>query len=471
MKISAVTGDIIKKLAEAVPDGGPEVAAKEAPVGLHSDSISPRFQIGPPMDGYEESIVRHSGSVMDPASKDFDSWLHTRFSESTRAIWDAIAQAFNRLFNRNPDPVPPDPVPPDPLPPDPLPPDPVPPDPALPERDLSDPDLMGKHTQEDFEYWKNAQDELFAKDGPSKHDIHQAGAGDCYFLAALAAVAAQDPDAIRDMIQDNEDGTYSVRFFHESPSGSGDFQEVWIEVDKSLARNADGEEAYAQALDTDGDKREEIWVAIVEKAFAVFNDEYKVFTPDGKDDEGFNIHGYDDIGKGGWPTLAHEAISGVPFFSQGIPNVSNNDKWQLLSGANSGAIITAHTYCMWQEKEDTEENRERNIEIRKWNADLRKLYYGTGIASSHAYTVLGTEEENGEQYVLLRNPWGHGEPDNNGPNDGIFRITFNEFNEYYHFYHTITPSADTGPQQVRQNPGQSVGKNPGQFRPFVPCRV
>ena len=34
-----------------------------------------------------------------------------------------------------------------------------------------------------------------------------------------------------------------------------------------------------------------------------------------------------------------------------------------------------------------------------------------GIVAGHVYTVLGTFEQNGITYVVLRNPWGTEEPD------------------------------------------------------------
>ena len=41
----------------------------------------------------------------------------------------------------------------------------------------------------------------------------------------------------------------------------------------------------------------------------------------------------------------------------------------------------------------------------------------------HAYAVLGVEEKDGQRVLLLRNPWGRGEPGNDGRNDGFFRVT------------------------------------------------
>ena len=43
-------------------------------------------------------------------------------------------------------------------------------------------------------------------------DLAQGSAGDCYFLAALASLAQRNPQKIVDMIHDNKNGTYDVKF-------------------------------------------------------------------------------------------------------------------------------------------------------------------------------------------------------------------------------------------------------------------
>lgn len=42
--------------------------------------------------------------------------------------------------------------------------------------------------------------------------IQPYGIGNCYFVAAMASMAQVKPEAIRDMIKDNKDGTYTVKF-------------------------------------------------------------------------------------------------------------------------------------------------------------------------------------------------------------------------------------------------------------------
>ena len=47
---------------------------------------------------------------------------------------------------------------------------------------------------------------------PSLSDIQQGSYGDCYFLSSLGALARNDPNAVKNMIHDNGNGTYTVTF-------------------------------------------------------------------------------------------------------------------------------------------------------------------------------------------------------------------------------------------------------------------
>jgi hypothetical protein len=65
-----------------------------------------------------------------------------------------------------------------------------------------------------------------------------------------------------------------------------------------------------------------------------------------------------------------------------------------------------------------------------------------GWVGRHAYTVLGTFEKDGEQWVRVRNPWGSTEPDaalDDGKNDGIFDIPVSELREQIKGVHTDEP--------------------------------
>jgi hypothetical protein len=99
---------------------------------------------------------------------------------------------------------------------------------------------------------------LFNAGGPIMDDVNQAeDVHDCYFLAALGAIAKTNPDFIRQNVVDFGDGTYGVRF-------KGLWGNEFVRVDGDLP-SANGENLrYA------GKPHNAIWVAIMEKAWAFY---------------------------------------------------------------------------------------------------------------------------------------------------------------------------------------------------------
>lgn len=76
--------------------------------------------------------------------------------------------------------------------------------------------------------------------------VRQGSLGVCYFLSAASALAAVDPQAIKDMVSANDDGSYTVRFPSETVT---------------VPPLSDGD--YGQLSETGGGA----WVAVLEKAF------------------------------------------------------------------------------------------------------------------------------------------------------------------------------------------------------------
>ena len=70
-------------------------------------------------------------------------------------------------------------------------------------------------------------------DGAKPEDVQQGQIGDCYFPAAMAAIAKQNPDAVNNMVKDNGDGTYTVTFKQKDWS-TGRFKDVAIKVVRDL---------------------------------------------------------------------------------------------------------------------------------------------------------------------------------------------------------------------------------------------
>jgi hypothetical protein len=122
------------------------------------------------------------------------------------------------------------------------------------------------------------------------NDVEQNHIGDCYFMASMAAIAHNDPEAIEHMIQDNGDGTYTVTFYEEKSifdfSGP-DFKPVEVTVDADFPMK-NSKSVFAG----EGDGGHEIWPMIMEKAYAQYNGDYPSI-------------------EGGWPDEALQQLTGI----------------------------------------------------------------------------------------------------------------------------------------------------------------
>lgn len=259
--------------------------------------------------------------------------------------------------------------------------------------DLDDPDVLARDKKADGtpKYAKERYTGPLFIDGPQPADVRQGAIGDCYFPAALAAVAHTDPAAIRDMIKENADGTYTVRFFTDlwrTPP-----KKVEIKVDGDLWSRSWGGPVYGSSLGGSTDKEKmELWFPLVEKAYAQW--------------------------KGGYETIGQGGISGDVMAAC----IGREDRYTWLSNANADSV-----FKKIQEAAD-----------KGWPAtagthgkDRSDLYTNTGVYANHAYSVLGVEEDNGTRYVKLRNPWGQSEAGYDGKNDGFFRLELDKFLQLY----------------------------------------
>ena len=271
--------------------------------------------------------------------------------------------------------------------------------------------------------------ELWSGDGVNAGEIEQGTLGDCYFISALAALAANDPDALEDMIQDNGDGTYTITFhgleYDESgfPVPSGETFSYEVDLEVLLSEN--NEIVGANIQDADGDGLLELGPALLEKAFAMYAEEMNgLAAADGEppffgDADATNSTGFNLLDEGGDPSTAMMALTGSQNYSIGYSGdfeagfadwaagygLSGDELLlDILSSADEGVTVTVGT------------GPDPEME---------------GLVPGHAYTVLGVVEIDGEEYIVMRNPWGCGEPAGNGADDGIFMLTLDEFKENF----------------------------------------
>lgn len=130
-------------------------------------------------------------------------------------------------------------------------------------------------------------------------DIEQGYLGDCYLMAALAAIAKQKPTLLAKMIKRNPNGTVTVRFFDVTPHGSVTNRvRFWVTILPGFPvwrhRLAYARTTRERQRGPRGRTKIETWVPIIEKAYAIW--------------KGRN-QGYKGI-VGGWPLTVFREFTG-----------------------------------------------------------------------------------------------------------------------------------------------------------------
>lgn len=207
--------------------------------------------------------------------------------------------------------------------------------------------------------------DLFKKGAGDDHKIHpndvqQGFLGDCYFLAAIQAIAQSDPGALEKLIKDNGDGTYEVTLYVYKTWVSWNRSPVKITVDASVP-TYDGttNPVYAKKGDN------ELWVLLLEKAYAQY------------------MGDYGDI-EGGNPSKAMGLLLSNDGTDINIKNLSDEDlKAKIKDALDNDKAITASSNSKTEKKESV-------------TVDGQLIWY------SHAYNVLRL---NGDK-VYLQNPHG-----------------------------------------------------------------
>jgi hypothetical protein len=211
---------------------------------------------------------------------------------------------------------------------------------------------------------------LFSSAGPSENDVVQGQVGDCFFLSVLSSVAKVDANKIRQSILDMGDGTYLVQF-------SKGTSNAFVHIDGQLPVLSNGRLDYA-GLGAQGST----WVAIMEKAFAVFHG---------------TTSSYASI-DGGWMDSSYAAFgcSATSYFGgSGAANM-------MATLAGELALGESVTY-----------------------ATNSTVATGAPLIGGHAYTVdaVNIDSHGNPVSLRLRNPWGVDGAGNDGNNDGYVTVT------------------------------------------------
>lgn len=244
----------------------------------------------------------------------------------------------------------------------------------------------GKHETyeeriEEEEAAREREEEVFPNGVESVRidNIDQGALGDCYFLAAVVGAVDRDPQAVKDMITINDDGTYDVKF----PG-----------ADEAVTVNKDDiNPAYAEA-GPDG-----LWLAILERAYAQYDNENSVIYE--------NDDPYDSI-EGG---RTHTGIN-------------------IMTGHDTdGDVLSVTTLSTTREKlmaalPPGEKGRLVSVGTRNNIPWVENSKYDNGIVHGHAYAVIAFDPET--DMVTIRNPHG-----NNSEKGSQFTMPLSEMDEYF----------------------------------------
>lgn len=211
--------------------------------------------------------------------------------------------------------------------------------------------------------------------------IDQGSLGDCWFLAGAGAVADHDPDFIREHMQENDDGSWTVTLYHDG-------EPVEITVEPSFPEDGAG--------GPDGVN----WISIYEKAAAeYYGGDYSAL-------------------EGGYSSEAFEMVTG-----QEAQRSGEGDFDSLQDRLGEGPVAVG-----------TQNNDVGDRGWRFWESELDD----DTIVPNHAYIVEeivpadDPRNHHDEPAVILTNPWGPDGGSLNGHDrDGTLVLTEQEYQDNF----------------------------------------
>ncbi|MBS2004262.1 MAG: hypothetical protein JST44_22335 [Cyanobacteria bacterium SZAS LIN-5] len=236
---------------------------------------------------------------------------------------------------------------------------------------------------------KDASHELFADQENPLNSITfdavtQGGIGDCYFVSALSSLARNNPQAIKDMIKDNENGTYTVTF----PGDPTHPVTIDAPTDAEMSLYASGNKG--------------IWPSVIEKAYGKYYDQNKTVSQDG-------------VPNG---SMLHD---GVRILSPSGVDID------LISYSSSSEIDAKLQQAIKDGQPVTVGINGNILSLIKSGYDKTEQ----GLQRKHEYSV--EDYDPATKTVTIRNPWGRGEPvdadgkPRDGKDDGVFTMSLDEF--------------------------------------------
>jgi hypothetical protein len=210
-------------------------------------------------------------------------------------------------------------------------------------------------------------------------DPIQGSVANCYYIAALSAVAWAMPYRIRHLTraigQPQPAFTNMIQFYKPDSGGQLDRE---VDVTSLVPLNAGGGMIYARSSEPG-----EIWPAIYEKAYA------KLKTGTTTDRPDILATAWGDCV---WATA--QLTGGHREYHSTASNTADK-LWDIVR-ANSLSRRTFNPMTAWTYASGDD-------------APKKVVYADANVVGSHCYTILGWDYRDGLKYIILRNPWGNTE--------------------------------------------------------------
>jgi hypothetical protein len=236
--------------------------------------------------------------------------------------------------------------------------------------------------------------------GLSHLDINQGYVGDCYFVASLESVALHSPDMIRQMIIDNGDHTYTIRFFHDS-------RPDYVTVDLCLPTQSNGYFAYDYIGHRFDDSANKLWGALIEKAYA------QLAESGWSRDSSRNAYSSLD---GGWPNDALATLTGRP------RDEFRPDWWWLFGSGTYGTDDINRIESAFRSNQNV-------VACTRHGDIFTGSVTTTQLINAHCYCVTGISYNTRTRAyeVSLRNPWGRDSSDSFTVSWDVFRRSMDDY--------------------------------------------
>jgi hypothetical protein len=221
------------------------------------------------------------------------------------------------------------------------------------------------------------------------NDVEQGKIANCYLLAAMASVARANPDALQRLIRPKGKGVYDVTIYINSNAnakpGEGERTPIVITVDDTFPTSSNGEEAFASRGDVNAAGKPELWVMLIEKAYATYKGSY-------------------DASAWGNPGEAMATLTGNRSDTYYTNKWTDKQTAKMIENSLAKSLpVTASTPAM----SETMKEQARTI--------------NPGIGEKHAYSVKKVNPDS--LTISLQNPWGSSYDVNN--------LKISEFRRFY----------------------------------------